>query len=158
MQWWAGTRRARGNVPDPMKSYQFDISLRVRHPSLDPAEITSALGLNPSRSWRAGEARTTPKGNPLEGRYSDSYWVVKLAKGRWPLAAVINELLDQLAPHQALFQQIRAEGGTVEFFVGWFFERNSGDVFDCDLLARMADLKINLSLDVYPPDPSFASG
>jgi Domain of unknown function (DUF4279) len=144
-----------------MNSYQYDISLRVRHPSLDPAEITSALGLNPSRSWRAGEVRTTPKGNPLEARYSNSYWVVQLGKGGWPdktLAAVVNELLDQLAPHQGLFQRIRAEGGTVEFFVGWLFEGNSGDVFDCDLLARMADLKIDLSLDVYPPDPSNASG
>jgi hypothetical protein len=144
-----------------MNSYQYKISLRVRHPSLDPAEITSALGLNPSRSWRAGEVRTTPKGNPLEGRYSDSYWVVQLGNGRWPdktLAAVINERLDQLARHQALFQRIRAEGGMVEFFVGWFVEGNSGDVFACDLLARMADLKIDLSLDVYPPDPSNASG
>ncbi|MDE2183351.1 MAG: hypothetical protein KGJ78_10050 [Alphaproteobacteria bacterium] len=34
----------------------------------------------------------------------------------------------------------------------WFFLGNSGDVFDCDLLARMADLKIDLSLDIYPPD------
>jgi uncharacterized protein DUF4279 len=142
-----------------MNSYQYDISLRVRHPSLDPAEITSALGLNPSRSWRAGEARTTPKGNPLEGRYSNSYCVVKLGKGRWPdrtLTVVINELLDQLTPHQPLFERIRAQGGTVEFFIGWFFDGSSGDVFDCDLLARMADLKIDLSLDVYPRDPSCA--
>src|SRR5262245_47217569 len=103
-----------------MNSYQYDISLRVRHPSLDPAEITSALGLNPSRSWRAGEARTTPKGNPLEGRYSDSYWVVKLGEGRWPdrtLAAIINELLGQLASHQGFFHGISVEGGTVEFFI-----------------------------------------
>jgi hypothetical protein len=139
-----------------MNSYQYDISLRVRHPSLDPAEITSALGLNPSRFWRTGEARTAPKGKPLEGKYSDSYWTAKLVKGQWPdksLAVVINELVDQLARHQGLFQRIRTEGGRVEFFVGWFFQGNSGYVFDCDLLARMAVLKIDLSLDVYPPDP-----
>ena len=98
----------------------------------------------------------TPKGKPLQGKYSDSYWVAKLVKGGWPnkaLAVVFNELLDQLAPHQGFFERISTEGGTVEFFVGSFFEGNSGDVFDCDLLARMADFKINLSLDVYPPDP-----
>jgi len=138
-----------------MNPYQYDISLRVRHPSLDPAEFTSALGLNPFRCWRAGEAQTTPKGKPLEGRYSNSCWTAKLVKGQWPdksLPVVINELLDQLAPHQGFFQRIRTEGGTVEFFIGWFLEGNSGDVFDCDLLARMAALKIDLSLDVYPPD------
>jgi hypothetical protein len=30
--------------------------------------------------------------------------------------------------------------------------RSEWDVFDCDLLARMADLKIDLSLDVYGPE------
>ena len=142
-----------------MNSYQYDISLRVRHPSLDPAEITSALGLNPSRSWRAGEARTTLTGNPLEGRYGESYWVAKLAKGEWAdktLTIVINELLDLLAEHKGFFQRIRTEGGAAEFFVGWYFDGNGGDVFDCDLLARIAALKIDLSLDVYPPDPMTA--
>jgi hypothetical protein len=43
------------------------------------------------------------------------------------------------------------EGGRVEVFVGWFFLGNRGDVFDDNVLARMADLKIDLSLDVYLP-------
>jgi hypothetical protein len=139
-----------------MNSCQYHISLRVRHPSLDPAEITSALCLNPSRSWRAGDARATPNGTPLEGKYRDSYWTTDLVEGGWPdkeLALVLNELLDQLAPNKGFFHRMRTEGGTVEFFVGWFFEGQSGDVLDCDLLARMADLKIGLSLDVYQPEP-----
>ena len=68
------------------------------------------------------------------------------------LAVLVGRALDQLAPHRPFFHRIRSQGGTVEFFVGWFFDGNSGDVFDCDLLARMADLKIDLSLDVYGPD------
>jgi hypothetical protein len=27
---------------------------------------------------------------------------------------------------------------------------NSGDIFDANIMARMADLKIDLSLDIYP--------
>jgi hypothetical protein len=38
--------------------------------------------------------------------------------------------------------------------VGWFFDGQSGGVFSHELLARMADLKIDLSLAVYPPDCS----
>jgi hypothetical protein len=39
---------------------------------------------------------------------------------------------------------IRSQGGTIGLFVGRFFDGQSGDVFDCELLARMADLKIEI--------------
>jgi hypothetical protein len=68
------------------------------------------------------------------------------------LSVLLGRALDQLAPHRPFFQRIRSQGGTIEFFVGWFFDGDSGDVFDCDLLARMADLKIDLSLNVYGPE------
>jgi hypothetical protein len=134
--------------------YGYIISLRVRHPSLDPSEITSALQLTPSRTWRVGEPRTTAKGTPLKGTYSETFWTRRFVEGEFrdkELPAVIGEIVDQLVPHRGFFQRIRLEGGTTEFFVGWFFNRQSGGTFDCDLMARMADLKIDLSFDVYPP-------
>ena len=140
-----------------MNPYRYKISLRLRHPSLDPAEITSALQRDPFRSWPAGEPRTTPRGTPLEGRNRDSYWTANAIEGGWPdkgLAVAIRELLDQLVPHKDFLDRIRSEGGNVALFVGWFLEGQCGDELDCDLLARMADLKINLSLNLYPPDPA----
>jgi hypothetical protein len=68
------------------------------------------------------------------------------------LAVLLGRALDQLAPHRSFFHGIRSQGGTIEFFVGWFFDGDSGDVFDCDLLARMADFKIDLSVAVYGPE------
>jgi hypothetical protein len=138
-----------------MNPYRYKISLRLRHPSLDPAEITSALHLSPSRSWRAGDSRTTPTGKPLEGKYPDTTWIADVGESKWPdkeLPVAINGVLDQLAPYKEFFHRIRSEGGKVEFFVGWFLEGQGGDIFDCGLLARMADLKIDLALDVYPDD------
>jgi hypothetical protein len=67
---------------------------------------------------------------------------------------LLSQALDQLAPHRPFFDRIRSQGGTIELFVGWFFDGHSGDEFDCDLLGRMADLKIDLSLAVYVPDAS----
>jgi hypothetical protein len=93
----------------------------------------------------------------LEGRWPNSYWAASLAEGQWPkerLVDAIIGLLDLLAPHKHFFHQIRSQGGKVELFVGWFLDGQSGGVFSHDLLARMADLKIDLSLDVYPPDRS----
>lgn len=138
-----------------MNPYRCKISLRIQHPGANPADITSVLGVNPFRSWRAGEPRSTLKGTPLEGTWRDSYWTAPVAEGRWPqerLADAIAALLDQLAAHRDFLRQLRSNGGRVELFVGWFLEGQGGDVLGCALLGRMADLGIDLSLDVYPPD------
>jgi hypothetical protein len=78
-----------------------------------------------------------------------------IVSGRWPgksLPSAVAELLDQLAPHASFFHRVRAEGGKVELFIGWFLDGHAGDLFTLDLLGRLADLKINLSLCLYPPD------
>jgi hypothetical protein len=138
-----------------MNPYRYKISLRLHHPSLDPGEITRALGLIPLRSLKAGEPRTTPKGNPLEGINRETFWTARMIEDQWPgkeLPVAVNACLDQLVPQRDFFHRIRSEGGAIKLRIGWFFEGMSGGEFDCDLLARMADLKIDLSLDMYPPD------
>jgi hypothetical protein len=93
----------------------------------------------------------------LEGRWPDTYWTAKLAGGEWPqkpLVGAISGVLDQLAAHEDYLHRFRSQGGKIELFIGWFFEGQSGDVFSHHLLARLADLNIDLSLDVYPPDGS----
>jgi hypothetical protein len=40
----------------------------------------------------------------------------------------------------------------VELFIGWFFDKQSGDVLTHQCLALAGDLKIDLSFDVYPLD------
>jgi len=67
------------------------------------------------------------------------------------LPAELNAVLDSLIQHRDFFRRVRTDGGRTEFFIGWDFDGNSGDVFGCDLLGRLADLKIDLSLDLYPP-------
>ena len=133
--------------------YHFRISLRFRHPSVDPEKITEALGIEPDRCWKAGEPRRTPTGTPLDGTYPDSYWVVDIAAGRWPVEVndAIHESLRRLARHRSFLHKIRAEGGTVEFFVGWFFENQSGDTLTHQCLALAGDLWVDLTFDVYPP-------
>ncbi len=92
---------------------------------------------------------------PLAGVNRESYWTTRVAEGNSESASlsdVIRRLIIDLTPHKPLFETLRREGGSIEFFVGWFFDGNSGDVLDFDVLSKMADLKIDLSLDVYPPD------
>ena len=139
-----------------MNAYSYAISLRIRHPSADPDRFTTQLSLVPQRAWRAGAPRATPAGTPLEGVNRETYWTSgALERGTWPgrsLADAFDALLGRLELHTLFFQNLRADGGRIEFFVGWFFEGNSGDVVDVAIMRRLSDCGIDLSLDVYPPD------
>lgn len=138
----------------PRSHYHYRISLGVRHPSIDPAEITAVLGIEPGCSWRAGQPRRTPKGTPLAGVNRDTRWGREIAAGRWPLDIdkAIHEALRGLIRYRSFLHRIRAEGGTVELFIGWFFENQSGEVLTYECLALAGDLQIDLSFDVYPPE------
>lgn len=136
-----------------MSTYHYSLSLRLRHPSMSPPDMSDALGLQPDRSWRAGEPRSTLKGAPLSGVNRESYWTALLGKGAWPpdsLVDAISAALDRLSGRRPFFHQIRSDGRSAEFFIGWFFDGQSGDVLPCGLMARAADLAIDLSFDVYP--------
>jgi hypothetical protein len=136
------------------KSYRYTVSLRIWHPTLDPQRITDALGISPKRSWRAGADRQTPRGEPLPGVNRDTYWYVNVIAGHWPprkLQSAISEILDRLTAYRAFFHELRAEGGRVELFIGWCFEGQSGDTLAHQSLAIAGDLKVDISLDIYPP-------
>lgn len=137
-----------------MTLYKYSISLRTRHPSRPPQEVTAALGIAPRFSWSAGEQRKTPSGQPIGGITNESYWTARVAEGAYPgrdLPTAIAELLDSLSPYQPYLADFVADGGRAELFIGWYFPQgNSGDVLGFDLLARLAALRLDLSLDIYP--------
>lgn len=137
-----------------MAGYSYCISLRLEHPSRDPVEFTAALGTEPSRTWRAGEPRTTPKGAPLEGLRRESFWTATLAEGAWPpeeLGIALSRVIDVLEEKASFFVDLNRSGGRAEFFIGWFIdEGNSGDALKHDLLGRLACLGVDLSFDIYP--------
>jgi hypothetical protein len=139
---------------EPRTHYHFTISLRVRHPAINPEQISEVLAINPKRSWKAGEPRQSPKGAPLAGFNRDTFWTAEIAAGRWPLNVneAIHETLKRLVRHRSFLHHLREEGGGAELFIGWFFENQSGDVLTHQCLALAGDLQIDLSFDVYPPE------
>jgi hypothetical protein len=84
---------------------RFHVELFVVHPTLDPADISTALGLEAHHAHRVGDPRKTPKGRPLAGNYRDTRWrhcVACSVTYQW-FAAEVTRLLDRLEPHKAFF-------------------------------------------------------
>ena len=100
-----------------MQEYEYIVSLRFWHPTIDPSAISTQLGRQPCRQIRVGDPRMTPKGRPLEGTYSQSYWWTDISGDTFQPATsidaehVIASLLKELAPHAEFLLELRKTGG-----------------------------------------------
>ncbi len=130
----------------PMTLDTFTVSLSIRHPSIDPGEITRALGFEPHHCWKAGDARRTARGQPLDGTYHESYWTSELRELDASLHAaaallaepetVLLQAVVQLRRSQAFFSRLQSEGATVELLV----EVNGGSEFTFTLSPQLLSL------------------
>lgn len=60
------------------RSEPFQLSLRIRHPSIDPGVISRELHVEPEYSFKAGEPRESGSGNAATAVHAESYWLGSL--------------------------------------------------------------------------------
>lgn len=61
----------------------FCLSLHIRHPSLEPAQISRELECEPDEAFGAGEPRKSRGGAGAAGVHCETYWVARLDPGLW---------------------------------------------------------------------------
>ena len=138
-----------------MIDYEFAMSLGVRHPDIDPVQITQALGLQPGHGWSKGEQRTDAKGTALAGSHRASYWLCEIpprTDERANLESEISRLLHTLRKSAGFLKELHHDGGTVELFVTIFVR---GD-FRIELIPEQAALlgRIGIALTIeFKPCP-----
>ena len=135
-----------------MNNHEFTMSLGIRHPDIDPAQITGALGLQPGHAWSKGEQRTSPTGAALGGSHRESYWfceIVPRPKFSGELVSMESEMarvLQMLSKATDFLQGLHVGGGVTELFITIFAR---GD-FRMELLPEQSALlgRIGLSLTI----------
>ena len=65
------------------RSRPFELTLRVRHPSMNPADISRELRLKPEHSFMAGEPRESSSGIAAAALHAESYWLATLNPNEW---------------------------------------------------------------------------
>jgi hypothetical protein len=132
--------------------YSYCVIFRIRHPSIDPREITMKLGMKPHRFWKAGERRTTPGSRALKGNFPDSLWSHHDEyEGRSRnFFERVDRLAIRLEPHNAFLHDISASGGQCEIYIQLPGSMNIGDSVHPKTLRLLADLNILLSAEVFP--------
>jgi hypothetical protein len=149
-----------------MSDYEFTISLRIRHPTIDPARITQSLELEPQHTWKAGDPRRDPNGEQLEGDYRESYWMgqlmdkPQLSSETLSLETVLAQALAQLRRSEVFLEQLNSSGGTSELQISLYARQNFQLELRPDLLALMGRLRVVMAVDVHlraPPTESAES-
>jgi hypothetical protein len=129
--------RKLSNQPPP-----FQLSLRIRHPSINPALLSRELAIDPEHSFRAGEPRRSSSGHAPSTVHGQTYWLGILNPAMWldislpgrPKLAIAQRHLHAAAEprlglalsssamllrtkHAALLRRISADGGQVTVIV-----------------------------------------
>ena len=133
-----------------MNKFRYVVSLRISHPDMNPDDICHKLNMKAKIRWRAGAMRKTPKGASLPGVYDQSYCCFDLKQPEnIELADFLKQWNFKLLKYEEFLNHIYSSGGRIEYFIGWFSEGNSEEVFDVSLLSDLVKLKIDLSIDFY---------
>jgi hypothetical protein len=130
---------------------RFDVDLLIAHPTMTPADITAAMGLDAHFSHRGGEQVRTPTGVLLEGRYFDTRWRHRIryeVLDQW-FSERITMLVNRLAPQKEFLALLRATGGHASIIVQFLGDGYFGDTVPSATLAKMADLQLDFGIEVF---------
>lgn len=131
-------------VIQKMNPYDYSISLRIRHPDIDPSKITDRLEITPKVQRKKGDPSC-----------EESYWSAKLTGDVWrsseeqSIENFLCHMIRDLGKHADYFDSLKKEGGRIEIFIGFGIERNSGVVLDSNIMRRLSQLGIDLAFDIY---------
>lgn len=130
---------------------RFAIILLIRHPNIDPAEISEVLGLQPHSSWKAGDNRFTPVGRPLQGTRQLTSWnYVKEWEGDYSFPKDLEKFVLQLVRHRSFFLRLAGEGARSEVYVQLPGDINQGGSIRPQVLTQIAELGFYFGIEVFP--------
>jgi hypothetical protein len=133
----------------PASAFSYSVSLRVRHPTLNPGVLTETLRLEPVHTWTAGEPRRSQTGALLGGQHRDSYWSAALpaqmiGPNSMPLEAFVSQQLVQLGRHREFLNGLQADGGEISLLIELSPVANATLTFSSANARKLADLNMEV--------------
>jgi len=136
---------------DAVFAGSFRMTLLVRHPDIEPSEISGQLDLRPHTAFKAGSPRVLPNGKALPGLATESRWSHIFALDTsLRLEAALEGIVEHLERHSKFVNELNLRGANIELYVKVSGDVNMGDSLSWKLLGRMAKLHVALGMEVFP--------
>jgi hypothetical protein len=129
----------------------YKVSLRFFGEGLDVSSVAAKIGLKPDVVGRLGEHI---RGNPRYALYETNLWVHRYTDDdALPFCDQLTELVTRLEQRSKSIRALTSAPGVGgELFLGFSSGNGQGGfTLPVELLARIAALGLDLSLDLYPP-------
>lgn len=127
------------------------ITVLIIHPSWDLTRLSDETGLKPLRSWRMGEARSTPKGTPLPGNWEDSRWTyVWVSSESGGFEKSIKTALSTMQAARAFLNELRVAGGQLSLIIRLPGCAHQGGEICNDVVSCLTKLGFALGIEVFP--------
>ena len=138
------------NPPPHDDSKWSKASLRIFSQTLTAEEITDRLQLTPSRSHTKG----LQKSSRVQISWKEHLWLLECPLGdESDLTRHLRWLLDKVETKADVLSNLSGDC-RLDFFCGFASENGQGGfTLDPTTLARLAALKIPVSLNLHPPGP-----
>src|SRR5215469_4766244 len=85
--------------PEPQPQ-AFELVLRIRHPSMDPEDISAELQISAEHCFKAGEPRKSGAGSLVSSAgsvHAETYWLATLNPGWWPADISVHSYIPGLS-------------------------------------------------------------
>lgn len=134
---------------------KYKVSFRIIDDELDPAEVSCLLNIESSSSHKKGDPnkKISKKGREIEySPFSTGLWGLDSSQESGvSIDFHIQSLLDKLEPVNEKLHILYERGYKFDIFCGVFIidSAQPGIELDCDIIRKMADLKVSLGLCIY---------
>jgi len=141
------------NITDSMDSTprRFDVELFIVHPSLGPAEISRALGMEGHFTHRVGDQRKTPNGTLLPGIYSDTRWrhSIRHTVTEQGFASRVVGFVESLQCHKKFLASLKGTGGSATVIIQFLGDGYLADEIPPTTLAKLGELGLSLGIECF---------
>lgn len=130
---------------------RFSVALFIVHPTISPAEVSAALGLEGHYVHPVGEPRRGGRGQPLRGVYRDTRWrhVVRYESSDQHFAEEFEAFVERLLPHRTFLKGLRASGGEAQIIFASLGDGYLGDAIPLATLAKITDLGLDFGIECF---------
>jgi hypothetical protein len=142
------------------QDFRFRVRVLIRHDSIPAQSITAALGVEPDGCESVGEPTGFINSKGIENIAIWTAWSVSrdfegLRQFFPPGLAVLNSVV---GANDAYVRGLTETGGSVTLIFDLPGDVNLGSEMDPAGLARLADLKVDLGIEIFPDSPPGTRG
>ena len=132
---------------------RYNANIIVTSNTIALMPIIDALRLTPKIAWSTGD-KISDSIN-AGGRRQFNYCLFNITAGSWrDIEYDLEKYLHQLRPHKDYIDKVQLDGGAVLLVVNWYAGHSRAYEFGFDFLEQLADLHIDLGIDIPDDDIS----